>query len=135
MPQKSKVPIRNRSESGWWIFDEVEQWVSNRQRKLTRGSRCPVWVNTRILRAKNRDQAYRKAVALGRFGHPSKTNGGEWRFAGISRLLPIYDGLEDGAEILWTKLGCIPITKIKKLVKTKRQLPVFNDNDEAKDRG
>jgi hypothetical protein len=84
MPRASKVPFRNRSESGWWIFDEVEQWVSNRQRRLTDQSRCLVWVNTRIVRAKNRAEAYRKAIALGRIGHPSKTRGGEWRFAGIS---------------------------------------------------
>jgi len=85
----------------------------------------------RLLRAKSREEAYRKAIRLGRVGDPSKTRGGEWRFAGISMLLPVYEEIEDGVEILWTDRGRLPVNKIKSLVRTKRQLPVFNDNDEA----
>jgi len=55
-PRKSKVPFRNRSPSGWWIFDEVEYWVSNRQRRLTRKSRCLVWINTRIIRTRHTER-------------------------------------------------------------------------------
>lgn len=57
MPQRSKVAFRNKSHSGWWIFNEVEQWVSKRQKRLSPGSRCLVWENTRLIRAKNRDEA------------------------------------------------------------------------------
>ena len=66
---------------------------------------------------------------MGRRGHPSRTQAGEWRFAGISRLLPIYDDLEDGAEIFWDDRGFISVSKIKKLVKSKRQLSVFDDSE------
>ncbi len=127
MPRHSKVPHRNRSPSGWWIFREVEQWVSKRQKALSANSRCPVWENTRLIRAKNRKEAYRKAFKLGRAGFPSKTNGGEWRFAGISMLLPVYEDIADGAEILWEDRGSLPVKRIRKLVKSKRHLPVFND--------
>ena len=84
-----------------------------------------------MLRAKSREEAYRKAIRLGRVGHPSKTRGGEWRFAGISMLLPVYDKIEDGVEILWTVRGRLPVKSIKKLVKTKSQLPVFDDKPHA----
>ena len=114
-----------------WIFREVQQWVSKRQTKLSPTSRCHVWVNTRLLRARNREQAYRKAVRLGRVGHPSETKGGEWRFAGISMLLPIYEEIEDGAEILWDDHGLMEVQRIEKLVKTKEQLPVFDDGTSA----
>lgn len=127
MPTKSKIPFRNISHTGWWLYKEVEQWVSNRQKKLTPASRCLVWENTRIIKAKNRNEAFRKAMHLGQSVHPSKTDGGEWRFAGISLLLPIYDDLEDGAEVLWTTRGKMQQKNIQKLVKTKKQLPVFND--------
>jgi hypothetical protein len=66
-------------------------------------------------------------MRLGREVHPSKTNGGEWRFAGISMLLPVYEDIEDGAEILWADHGLMRISKIKKLTKTMHQLPVFDD--------
>jgi hypothetical protein len=127
MGKQAKIPYRNRNHTGWWIFMEVEQWVSNRQKKLSPTSRCLVWENTRLIRAKNREQAYRKALAYGRLGHPSKTEGGEWRFAGISMLLPVYEEIEDGAEILWTDRGLLQIGKIKRMVKTKSQLSLFSD--------
>ncbi len=95
------------------------------------GSRCRVWENTRLLRAKNREEAYRKALKLGRAGHPSKTHGGEWRFVGISMLFPVYEEIEDGAEILWTDRGLMAMKNIKKLTKNKRHLPVFNDKKRA----
>lgn len=131
MPKESKIPHRNRNHTGWWIFNEVEQWVSDAQKKLSDHSRCPVWINTRLLRAKNRKKAYKKAMKLCQTGHPSKTNSGEWRFAGISMLLPVYEKIEDGVEILWTDLGLMTVGKIQKLVKTKEQLPVFDDKEEA----
>jgi hypothetical protein len=66
-------------------------------------------------------------MKLGRVGHPSKTNGGEWRFVGLSMLLPVYEDIEDGAEVLWTDRGPLSVKRIKKLVKSKRQLDVFSD--------
>ena len=131
MPRPSKVAFANRSPSGWWIFREVEQWVSKRQKTLSASSRCLVWENTRLIRAKNRREAYQKALRLGRAGHPSKTNDGEWRFAGISMLLPVYDDVEDGAEIMWVDRGLLTVSKIRKLTKAKHELPVFDDNQVA----
>lgn len=131
MPPRAKVPFRNRNHSGWWVFSEVEYWVSQRQPKLTDNSRCLVWENTRLIRASGRDAAYRKAMRLAGVGHPSKTKSGEWRFAGISMLLPVYEHVEDGVEILWDDRGRMPMRRIKRLVKTKQQLPVFDDHDEA----
>jgi hypothetical protein len=131
MPKKSKIAYRNRNHTGWWIFCEVEQWVSHRQKKLSKNSRCLVWENTRLIRATNRDQAYKKAHKLGSLGHPSKTNKGEWRFAGISMLLPVCEKIEDGSEILWDNRGFMSVKKIKNLVKTKSKLSVFNDDEDA----
>jgi len=122
-----EVPFRNKNHTGWWVFSEVQQWVSNRQKTLTPTSRCLVWENTRLIRAKSRDEAYRKATKLGRAGLPSKTRDDAWRFAGISMLLPVYEEIEDGVEILWSHLGRLPVKSIKWLVKSKNQLPLFDD--------
>jgi hypothetical protein len=101
MHKKSRIRWANRNHTGWWIFEEVEQWVSKRQKKLSPANRCLVRLNLKLARAKSRAEAYRKAMNFGRAGKPSKTHGGEWRFAGISMLLPVYDKIEDGSEILW----------------------------------
>jgi hypothetical protein len=131
MRKKAQPAYRNRNHTGWWIFREVEQWVSKRQKKLTSKSRCLVWENTRLIRAKSRDEAYRKALRVGRIGHPSKTKGGTWHFVGISLLLPLYEKIEDGVEILWTEHRNMPVARIKRLVCSKRQLPVFDDREDA----
>jgi hypothetical protein len=69
-------------------------------------------------------------MKFGGAGMPSKTHGGEWRFVGISMLLPIYEELEDGSEILWEKDEVMSVARIKTLVKSKRQLPVFDDREQ-----
>jgi hypothetical protein len=125
-----KIPWANRNHTGWWIFEEVEQWVSNRQKRLSPTSRYLVRLNLRLVQAKSREVAHRKAMKFGAAGMPSKTNGGEWRFVGISMLLPVYDRIEDGAEILWKGDKMMSVASIKKLVRTKRQLPLFNDTEE-----
>ena len=130
MSHRSKIHFSNRDHSGWWIFKEVEQWVSKRQKKLLANSRCLVWENTRLIRAKSREEAYRKALKVGGAGLPSGTKAGEWRFAGISMLLPVYEEIEDGAEILWTDRGSMSVKAIKNLVKSRKQLPVFNDTND-----
>lgn len=62
---------------------------------------------------------------------PSQTEGGEWQFVGLSLLLPVYEELEDGAEVLWTVHGTIGEGKLKRLVKAKDELPVFVDRERA----
>jgi hypothetical protein len=66
---------------------------------------------------------------LGKQEHPSKTDGGEWRFAGVAELLPVYDRLEDGAEVLWKVRGRLPLSKIRSMVKSKKTLSVFDDKE------
>ncbi len=46
-------------------------------------------------------------------------------------LLPVYEDIEDGAEILWTNRGSLSMKIIKGMVKPKANLPVFQDNEEA----
>jgi hypothetical protein len=128
MPKK-KIPFRNRSPSGWWIFREVEQWISDRQRKLTSRSRCLVWHNTRVLKAKTREEAYRKAMKFAMIGDGTRTVAGHWRSLGISMLLPIYEDIDDGAEILWEETESMTIAKANALIRTKKQLSVFDDSE------
>ena len=129
MSRKSSVPWRNKSPTGWWIVGEVQAWVPSKSRRASRRSKSHVWENLRLIRAKDREGAYRKAVRLGRDGDSAETDNGVWRFAGISLLLPVYEKIEDGAEVLWTDRGKMSANSLRKLAKSKRQLPVFNDRN------
>lgn len=46
-------------------------------------------------------------------------------------LLPVYEDIEDGAEVQWVDRGLMTLSKIKKLAKTKCRLSVFDDKTEA----
>ncbi len=110
---KLHIADRNKNHTGWWIFCEIEQGYQLRRMKLTARSRCRVYENMCVLRAKSRKEAYRKAMKLGNSGHPS--------------LLPIYEPIEAGSEILWHDRGNMSVAKIRALTKTKSELPVFDD--------
>ncbi len=47
-------------------------------------------------------------------------------------LLPLFDPIEDGSEILWKDHGSMTVAKIKRLVKSKKQLSVFDDSEPTK---
>src|SRR5262245_1882031 len=66
-----------------------------------------VWENTVLVKAKSLNEAHRKIVKLGRSTRPYK--GGpnavsvQWLFEGVVELLPVYEEIEDGAEIMWAE--------------------------------
>lgn len=84
------------------------------------------------LKARNRDAAYKKAVRIGSSNRSKfsdavgKKNGG-WVFEGLTSLLPIYEELEDGAEILWSDHSGRTLKTIRAKIKKKRELEAFAD--------
>ena len=67
MPKKS-IPYRNRSPHGWWIGSYVERYEFNDEDRSNLNRRCDAYENTVILKAKNREEAYRKLVAFASIG-------------------------------------------------------------------
>ena len=130
---KKKIPYRNRSPYGWWIasyvvrFEGIEEDRSNDKRL------CLSWENTIILRASSRDQAYAKVKSLARrnysnvwrlYGTPPQK--GRWILEGLTSLLPIYEKLADGAEVLYREHRR-SVKSVKKNVKRRRELESFQD--------
>ncbi len=138
------IPHRNLSPYGWWIASYVERacWDDEPLEDDTLLSR--VWENTIILQADDREAAYEKALLLARNDESMFDDGkvggrkGYWRFVGFSSLLPIYDELTDGGEVLWTDHGVIPFREAKRHIKEKLALEAFDDaprpiDDDASD--
>lgn len=130
---KKEIPYRNKSPTGWWIASYVlrAEWHGEPKRKPT--SKCLAWENTIILTAKNRDIAYAKAVRIALSNRSefkdvnNESRRGGWVFEGITSLLPLYENLEDGAEILWMEHRNKMIKTIRSFVKPKEKLEVFDD--------
>lgn len=127
-----KIPHRNRSPHGWWIAAYVERFEYDDEDKSNANRRCFAWENTIIVKAKDRDRAYEKAVQIGRRceGHRAwNADGreGQWKFEGLTSLLPIYEELVDGAEVLWREHENVAVKTVRSLVPRRKALEVFDD--------
>lgn len=110
------------SPTGWYVgsylirFAECDEALSDDPEE-----RFSAWENTVIVKASDMDEAYRKITALGkeetrpyRGGKEGKTV--RWIFEGVTELLPIYEKLEDGAEIMWRRHYSKKLKNLKKLI-------------------
>ena len=125
---KSKPHFADRSPHGWWIASFIEQAVWDDEPNPSVRSRCVAWENTVILKAADREAAYEKARRIGS-EHESefdncKGRTGRWKFLGLTSLLPIYEELEDGAEVIWRE-HVETVGRVKSRVRRKRDLEVF----------
>ncbi|SEL65668.1 protein of unknown function [Atopomonas hussainii] len=84
------------------------------------------WENTIIVRATNLDEAYDKAIKIALettepyLGGPDATPV-QWVFEGITELLPIYEELDDGAEIMWAKYRPRKLKNLQKQVRKRNE--------------
>jgi hypothetical protein len=133
--ERKQIPRRNKSPFGWWIASYIERFEYEDENKEDLNRRCDAGENTIIIKARNREEAFRKAERVGRLGEGNEgyrtTDGrnGRWRYEGLTSLLPIYEELEDGAEILWKEHENRSVKKIKGWVKAKESLEAFDDED------
>lgn len=127
---KKRIPHRNRSPYGWWIASYVLRAAWDDVPRPKSSSRQLIWKNTIVLKASNRNQAYTKAMRLGKLAQSNFWNKtsrkGRWVFEGLSSLLPIYEKFDDGAEVLWQEYN-ISFKKMRSWIKRKHALETFDD--------
>jgi hypothetical protein len=128
-----KVPYRNKSPYGWWVATEIIRFQFYDEDRSNPRRRCCADENTFLIKARDRHAAYRKAMAHGRTLDGAEgvdiVSGrkGTWVFEGLTSLLPVFDELEDGAEILWMQHPNITVGKVQSRIREKEDLEVFDD--------
>ncbi len=121
------------SPVGWFIASYIERTEpaehasdSNPQRKV-----MSVWENRILVKAKTPEEAFaRTLMHLEDIPHEyTNTDGVVLRVCvdGITSLLPIYEKLQDGAEIEWIDHGSLRIEEINSMVRSKEDLGGFKD--------
>ena len=110
-------------DAKWWIADLVEEIT------IQGDSRNVVHRNTVLIRADSAEEAYKKALLLGREGNLSYQNASRKRvrirFRGIAQLDVIHDELQHGAELFYSEEVSVPRKQIQRWVKRKRELEAF----------
>jgi hypothetical protein len=114
------------NKGDWFLVEIIERCEpvdSNQKHDLRR---CIVWGNFHLIRATSPDKAYNKAEKLGKSGNYEFTNSDKlkmkWEFVGIGDIIPIYEDIEDKAEIMWTDYGFISARRSNRFAKSKKEL-------------
>lgn len=131
--QKSQKWNSRKSPVGWYVAAVLLRFEFYDEDKTKVNRRCRAWINQILIKARNPEQAYKKALAHGKLEEgegviPNKRKG-KWIFEGLLSLLPIYEEFENGSEITWIEHQNKTVKKVKSLVKAKEELEVFKDED------
>ena len=118
---------RNISPVGWYIGSYLSRFI---ELEATTNddleARFPTWENTVIVKAKSLGEAYDKVEAIG-LEHAETYEGGDeripvqWEYLGLTDLLPIYENLEDGAEVMWSPRHPRKLKNLMTLVRQKQE--------------
>jgi hypothetical protein len=118
--------VGNLAPHGWYVGSYLLRFVAlsdKSNKSLKRRFLC--WENTVIVKARDIGEAFDKISAVAK-GHTRPYKGGDkgirvqWLFEGITDLLPIYEKLSDGAEIMWAEHRSKSLKAIRGRVKPKR---------------
>lgn len=108
----------------WFIGELVEEFKAADQ------SENLVHINTILIKADSPEAAYEKALTFGESANRvfKNTDGVEVsvNFRGLRGLYPVYDRLEDGAELLYEVREGMSEEAIAKIVKPKEGLAAFS---------
>lgn len=119
-----KIP---NQKGEWYVVEIIEKCEPVKRNEKQELRRVTTWGNYHLIKAKNPEEAFEKAVKLGKEGEYKFTNVDklemEWIFVGIGDLIPIYeDNIEDGVEIMWTDYGFISNRKAERFARSKNEI-------------
>jgi hypothetical protein len=96
-----------------------------------------VHINTLLIEANSPDDAYKKALELGKSQEMEYLNTDgkvvKVKFRGLRELNVIHDELEHGAELFYHQEVEVPEKAIRERIRKKRELAVFTKLEEMRD--
>jgi hypothetical protein len=124
---------KNVSPVGWYIGSFLLRFIEMRaagNNNLNR--RFLSWENTILVRAKSIEHAYSKVVKMARSqtrpyaGGPKRTPV-RWVCEGVTELLPIYEKMEDGSELMWRERRPRTLKSLRRLVRSRADFKQLGD--------
>lgn len=122
---KTQEKISNK-KGNWFIVEIIEKFEPVDRNEKQDLRRVTTWGNHHIIKADSPEKAFDKAVKLGKQKNYKFINSDkvemESFFVGIGELLPIYEDIEDGAELMWNDYGFISNRRTMKMPFEKKEL-------------
>lgn len=116
---------KNISPYGWYVGSYLLRFIElTEEGNDDPERRFVTWENTVLVKAKNLDEAYDKVVKVAMESTEPYKGGPEgvdvqWVFEGVTDLLPIYEKIGDGAEIMWANHAPRKLKNIRKQARGK----------------
>jgi hypothetical protein len=111
------------ADGRWRLADLIVEFAIGGERGKV------VHYNLTLVRADSAEEAYAKAVGFGERHEDTYTNTNgllvKTRFRGLRDLTPIYEDLEDGAELLYEEGSDVTEDRILAAIKPKEKLAAF----------
>ena len=91
-----------------YLVSAIFQFEPINENERNSSGYAPVWENTYFVKANHPIVAFDKGVKCAKKDQEEiefKGTMGKWSYIGIKEVLPIYEKIEDGSEIMWTDWG------------------------------
>ena len=119
---------RTVSPVGWYIASFLLRFVESERDDINDAdARFLSWENTILVRADTIKEAYDKAVLAAK-KQTKPYRGGkdgipvQWKYVGITEVLPVYEELADGSEIVWAEHKPKKLQNLKAMTRTKAEI-------------
>ncbi|APU09684.1 hypothetical protein A5M85_05115 [Cellulophaga lytica] len=123
MEKAEKISNKN---GNWYIVEIIEKCEPVERNEKQELRRVTTWGNHHLIKADSPEKAFDKAEKLGKEAEYKFTNSDkiemEWIFVGIGELLPIYEDIEDGTELMWNDYGFISNRRTMRMPYKKKEL-------------
>jgi len=116
---------KNTSPVGWYVATYVLRFVELSEPGNDDPDRkFQSWENTILVKASDLDDAYDKVCMFAAKESRPYKGGSEgvdvqWLFEGVLDLLPVYEELADGSELMWAERGPRKLSNIRKHIRAK----------------
>jgi hypothetical protein len=121
-----KVEKISNKNGNWYIVEIIEKCEPVERNEKQELRRVTTWGNHHLIKADSPEKAFDKAEKIGKEAEYKFTNSDkiemEWIFVGIGELLPIYEDIEDGAELMWNDYGFISNRRTMRMPYKKKEL-------------
>ena len=132
---KSEEKISNKN-GNWFIVEIIEKYEPVERNEKQDLRRVTTWGNHHLIKAKSPEKAFDKAVKLGKEKNYKFVNSDKMEmesiFVGIGELLPIYEDIEDGAELMWNDYGFISNRRTMRMPYKKKRTYGINKTETKK---
>ena len=119
--------VKNTSPVGWYVCSYLLRFVELGQpNNDDPESRFLSWENTVLIKATSIEEAYDKTIKIGEESTEPYKGGPQgvdvqWVLEGVTEVLPVYEEIEDGSEIMWNERPPRKLKSLRALIRKRDQ--------------